>query len=97
MAINGTYELNVQTPLGVLNSKLTLKTEGNTLSGTSEASTGTTEFSGRINSNEVEWKDRPNTPLGPMDVTFKGKVEGDRISGKAETSVGSFPFECTRL
>ena len=97
MAINGTYELNVQTPLGVLNSKLTLKTEGNTLSGTSEASTGTTEFSGSINSDEVEWKDRPNTPLGPMDVTFKGKVASDRISGKAETGVGSFPFECTRV
>ena len=97
MAINGTYELTVQTPLGVLNSKLTLKTEGNTLSGTSEASTGMTEVSGSINGNQVEWRDKPNTPLGPMDVTFKGKVESDRISGKAETSVGSFPFECTRV
>ena len=97
MAIDGIYDLTVRTPLGVLNSKLTLKTEGNALSGTSEASTVTTEVSGRVNSNQVEWRDKPNTPLGPMDVTFKGKVEGDRISGKAETSVGSFPFECTRL
>ena len=97
MTIDGTYELNVQTPLGVINGKLTLKTEGKTLSGTSEASTGTTEFSGSIDGDEVEWNDKPNTPLGPMDVTFKGKLEGDRISGKAETSVGSFPFECTRL
>jgi hypothetical protein len=97
MTIDGTYELNVQTPLGVLNSKLTLKTDGNTLSGTSESSAGTTEFSGSIDGDEVDWKDRPNTPLGPMDVTFRGKVEGDTISGKAETSVGSFPFECTRV
>ena len=97
MSIDGTYELTIWTPIGDQSGTLTLKTEGNTLSGTSESSMGTTEFSGIINGNEVEWRDRPNTPLGPMELTFKGKVEGDKISGEVESSVGSFSFECTRV
>jgi len=96
MAIDGTYNITIHTPIGDQKVKLTLKTLGNTLSGTSESSMGVTTFTGTVNGNEVKWTDNATTPMGSLKIDMKGRVEGDKISGQAVSAFGPAPFDGTR-
>jgi hypothetical protein len=99
MAVDGTYNITVHTPIGDQKSKLILKTGGNSLSGSLEvAMAGVTEFmGGTVNGNEVSWTVTPKTPMGPMKLDCKATIEGDKISGQAVSMFGPAPFEGTRI
>jgi hypothetical protein len=97
MALDGTYNVTAQTPMGPQASKLILKTAGNSLSGSSEGPMGVSEFTGgTANGDEFEFAVEAKTPMGPIKITMKGKVEGDKISGQAVTPFGPSPFSGTR-
>ena len=97
MAIDGTYNTTVQTPMGPQAGKLIFKTEGNTLTGVSEGMMGADPIqSGIVNGDEFEFMVETKTPMGPIKVTIKGKVEGDKISGQAVTPFGPAPLTGTR-
>jgi acyl carrier protein len=53
MAVDGTYSITMQTMMGPQSSKVTLKTDGNKLSGTDQTSFGTANISGTVNGNEL--------------------------------------------
>ena len=99
MAVDGTYNMEIDTPMGKQTSKLTLKTDGNALSGTMESAFGTMEFSGgAVSGDEVAWVMEVSGPMGSMKLEHKGTVTGDDISG--EVKVGDFgtsPFKGTRI
>lgn len=97
MAADGTWNLTMQTPMGVRTSKLTLATSGGTLTGTQEAEGNTTDIAeGTVSGNEVSWKVSITNPM-PLTLTFNGTVDGNALSGSADTGMfGSFPFEGTR-
>jgi hypothetical protein len=97
MAIDGTYNITIHTPTGDQKVKLTLKTRGNTISGTSESSMGVTTFTGTVNGNEVQWTDNATTPMGSLKINMTAKVEGDKISGQAVSAFGPASFDGTRL
>ncbi len=98
MAVDGTYNITVSTPMGAQQGKLTLKTEGNSLSGTNESAMGTsTLMNGKVSDNEVQWDEMAKTPMGEIKISFKGTVEGDKISGQVTTPFGPAPFEGTRV
>ena len=98
MAIDGVYDIQVDTPIGAQSAKLTLKIDGDTLSGSVESPMGSSEFSGgTVNGDEVAWTMKIKTPMGEMDLEYKGTVNGDDIAG--ELKVGSFgtsPFKGKR-
>jgi hypothetical protein len=97
MAVDGVYNITVNTPMGSQVSKLTLITSGNTLTGTNESQMmGTSKLTGTVNGNEVQWEENASTPMGDIKISFKGKVEGDKISGEATTPFGSIPLEGTK-
>jgi hypothetical protein len=97
MAADGTWNLTMQTPMGVRTSKLTLATSGGALTGTQEAEGNTTDIAdGTVNGNEVSWKVSITNPM-PLTLTFNGTVDGNSLNGNADTGMfGSFPFEGTR-
>lgn len=97
MAVDGTWNLTMETPMGERRSKLTLKSSGGTLTGTQEAEGNTTEiFEGSVNGDDASWKVSITNPM-PLTLTFNGSVSGDTISGQADTGMfGSFPFQGTR-
>ena len=97
MAADGTWNLTMQTPMGVRTSKLTLSTSGGTLTGTQEADGNTTDIAdGTVNGNEVSWKVSITNPR-PLTRTFNGTVDGNALNGNADTGMfGSFPFQGTR-
>ena len=100
MAIDGTYDVQVDTPMGAQPAKLTLKTEGDSLSGSMfSGMVGTAEFSGgTVNGDEVTWQMKVNSPMGELDLEYTGKVTGDDISGEVKAgNFGSSPFNGKRV
>ena len=89
MAIDGTYDIEVDTPMGKQQIKLTLTAKGNSLSGTMEGPFGKQEFSGgTVSGDDVAWKLAVSSPMGNMELSCKGKISGKTCSG--EVKAGNF-------
>ena len=88
MAVDGIYNLEVDTPMGKQEAKLTIKTAGNKLTGTMENSMGKNDIAGAVKGNDVSWDMELNSPMGNMKLEFSGKVTGVEITG--EVKIGSF-------
>jgi hypothetical protein len=97
MAVDGTWNIAIETPMGTRNSTLVLKAEGGKLTGTqSEGSAATEIAEGTVSGNQLSWKVSITNPM-PMDLDFSAEVDGDKITGKAATAMfGSFPFTGSR-
>jgi len=93
MAVDGNWNLTMQTPMGERNATLSLKSAGGTLTGTQGAEGNSTEiFDGTVNGDDVAWKVSITNPM-PLTLEFKGTVAGDTISGEMGLGfMGSFPF-----
>jgi len=99
MAVDGTYKIEIDTPMGKQESKLTLKAAGAKLSGTMESSFGTTKFTGgTVKGNDVSWNMEIDSPMGKMKLDYKGKVAGNDISGDVKAGdFGTSPFKGKRV
>jgi hypothetical protein len=99
MAVDGTYNIEIDTPMGKQSSKLTLKTSGGALSGSMDSPFGTLEFSdGTVSGDQVAWNMEVSGPMGNIKLEYTGKVAGDDISGEVKAGgFGSSPFKGTRI
>jgi hypothetical protein len=100
MAIDGTYNVEIDTPMGKQTAKLTLKTEGSALSGSMDSPIGgVNEFSGgTVSGDEVTWSIELDSPMGKMNLEQKATVTGDEISGEVKAGdFGSMPFKGKRI
>jgi len=97
MAVDGSWNIVLSTPMGDRNTTLTLKSAGGALTGTQGAEGESTEiFEGTVNGDDVAWKVSITNPM-PLTLAFSGKVAGDSISGEASIGpMGSFPFTGSR-
>jgi hypothetical protein len=98
MAVDGTWKLTVNTPMGAQESTLTLSTSGATLTGMQSAPNGGSApiEDGEVSGNEVSWNASITKPM-PMTLKFSGTVEGDKISGQVKLGMfGSASFSGTR-
>ena len=98
MAIDGIYNITFHTPMGDQKVKLNLKTDGDTLTGTSESDmTGLSKITeGKVNGNELTWTENVNTPMGPLTMNLKVTVDGDSITGGTNTPFGAAHLEGSR-
>ena len=89
MAVDGTYEIEIDTPIGAQSAKLILKTDGSSLSGSIDSPLGAQDFSGgSVSGDDISWGMEINSPMGKMNLEYKGKVTGDDITG--EIKMGDF-------
>jgi hypothetical protein len=98
MAVDGTWKLTVNTPMGAQESTLTLKADGATLTGTQSAPSGDSGaiMDGKVNGNAVSWKASITKPMA-LTLEFSGTVNGDAISGSVKLGMfGSSTFSGTR-
>lgn len=97
MAIDGAWNLTMQTPMGERTSTVTLASNGGALTGTQQAEGQSTElFDGKTSGNDVSWKVKITSPM-PLTLEFKGAVNGDNIDGKVSAGfIGSWGFSGTR-
>jgi hypothetical protein len=87
----------VATPLGERRGILSVKTEGNTLTGSQMADGNSTEiFDGFVNGNAISWKVSITDPM-PMTLEFSGTIDGDEVSGSVILGdFGTSSFSGTR-
>jgi len=97
MAADGNWDLVLKTPIGDRKCTLTLKSDGNVLTGIQAADVGSADIrDGKVSGDELSWKVSVTTPL-PLTLTFKARVTGDAIAGTADTGwMGSYDFTGTR-
>jgi hypothetical protein len=89
MAVDGTYNIEVDSPMGRRTGKLELKTDGGSLSGSYTGEAGQQAFDGgTVSGNDVAWSINVSGPMGQVKLDFKGRVEGDAIAGQVQ--LGSF-------
>lgn len=96
MSVDGTYEVTVKSPLGDQKSTLTVKSDGNTFTGTNSGAMGSSDVSGEVSGNTLTWKQEMTVPM-PMTLDMSATVDGDTITGTVGAGAfGSFPMNGTR-
>ncbi len=99
MAIDGTYKVTADTPMGKIESTLKLYTDGENLSGSMTSGMfGTVDFNdGKVDGSSFLANMTMKGPIGKMDMTTSGVVDGDSISGTVKTSMGDYSFTGVRV
>lgn len=98
MAIEGAYEIPLQTPLGLVTIALELRMEGSALCGCTRAFNAEASFSGgSVIGNRFKFTVTEQTPIGCIDLEYSGFVDGDKISGQVITPRGNKSFAGTRI
>jgi hypothetical protein len=97
MSADGTWNVTMNTQMGVQKMTLILATSGTSLSGTMTGPQGSQEFSeGTVEGDKLAWKVSMTSPM-PMTLEFSGTVDGDEMSGEAKIgNFGTSQFTGTR-
>ncbi|QNE32294.1 DUF3833 domain-containing protein [Sphingomonas sp. NBWT7] len=94
--VDGTYDVVVKSPLGDQKSTLTVKSDGNTFTGTNAGAMGANDVSGEVNGNTLTWKQQMTVPM-PMTLDMSVTIDGDTVNGTVGAGAfGSFPLTGTR-
>ena len=98
MAVDGKWEIVINSPMGAQKATLELATSGGGLTGTQTAAQGSGPLeNGKVDGDAVSWSAKITSPM-PMTLDFAGAVDGDTLSGSVKAgSFGSFPFSGTRV
>jgi len=98
MAVDGTWKIVVQSPMGAQEATLSLKTEGSTLTGTQKSNTTSMDIQeGKVNGDKLTWKGKINQPF-PMNLEFAVTVAGDAMNGEViAVGLGSSPLTGKRV
>ena len=97
MAIDGTWEITINSPMGAQKARLELAASGGALTGTQHAQGSSQPVAnGKVDGNAVSWSANITTPM-PMTLEFTGTVDGDVLKGSVKAGAfGSFPFSGAR-
>lgn len=97
MSIDGIWTITVESPMGAQTTKVELKADGSTVTGTDHGPNGDAPiYDGTADGNNVSWKVDITQPM-PMTLEVSGTVDGAAISGRVKAGVfGSFPFTGNR-
>src|SRR5471032_441806 len=98
MAIDGKWEIVINSPLGAQKATLDLKADGASLTGSQQAAQGSGPLeNGKVDGNNLSWSAKISSPM-PLTLDFTGTVDGDKLSGSVKAgSFGSFPFNGSRV
>jgi len=97
MAVDGTWKITVNSPMGVQEGKLTLKTSGTTLTGSQSGQNGSMAIqNGKVDGNKLTWTADMTQPMA-MKLEFSVTVAGDQMSGEVKAGAfGSSPLSGKR-
>ncbi len=98
MAIDGVWNVQMQTPRGTNPATLTFATSGAELSGSWASQMGSQQFSGgSVDGGKVNWSVKMQGPMGEINLVFAGQVEENAIQGTVQLgNFGSGSFSGTR-
>lgn len=88
MAIDGKWNLTIKTPMGDQTGVLTLKQEGDALTGEMSGAAGATPIeNGAVEGDTLKWHAKVTSPM-PITLEFEGKEEGGNLAGSVK--LGAF-------
>jgi hypothetical protein len=97
MAVDGTWKIAMETPMGTRNATLSLAAAGGALTGTMSGEAGTTAiFDGKVDGSTVSFKVDIVNPMA-LTLEFSAAIEGDKLSGSVKLGMfGDAPLSGTR-
>ncbi len=98
MAVDGTWEITINSPMGAQKAKLELVVQDGALTGTQHAQGSSQPLSnGKADGNTISWSANITSPM-PLTLEFSGAVDGDVLKGSVKAGgFGSFPFAGARV
>ncbi len=97
MAIDGTWALTIETPIGTQELTLEAQASGGALNGSQTGPDGSQPIQdGAVNGDEATWSVNITSPM-PMTLEFKGTVQGDTMTGSVKLGMfGELTFSAVR-
>jgi hypothetical protein len=96
MSADGTWKTTINSPMGVQQGTLTIKTEGATFTGAMVSPQGTQEISGSVEGDTLKWGAQLTQPF-PIKLDFTVTVSGDTMTGSVQAGAfGSSPLKGER-
>ena len=96
--LDGTYSIQMRTPMGPKDGKLLLRTQGNLLSGVLEVLGNANPFTnGQADGNRCRFSSQFKTALGSVDYEAEGQVDGDTLTAVSRTAKGDLKITGTRI
>lgn len=95
--IDGDWKIVIHSPMGAQNVTLSLKTDGNTLSGTQKGPMGEAPInSGTVDGDKIAFTSNITSPM-PMTIETTATIDGDTIKGEVKAGgFGRFPMSGSR-
>lgn len=97
MAVAGTYEVVVKSPMGDQKSTLTINPDGDSFTGQMAGGMGSMDITnGKVEGDTIKWQMAMTVPM-PMTLDCEATVDGDAITGNVKAGAfGAFPLSGTR-
>ena len=96
MSADGTWKTTINSPMGVQEGTLTVKTAGDSFTGTMDGRQGSQEVSGKVDGDTLTWGAKLTQPF-PIDLEFTVTVSGDNMEGSVKAGAfGSSPVKGVR-
>jgi len=80
MSADGNWKITINTPMGARTVNASIKTAGDSFTGTVNSEMGAQDISGKVNGDNLAWSFDITNPM-PMKLEFDAKVEGDKMNG----------------
>jgi hypothetical protein len=92
MSADGTWKTTINSPMGVQQGTLNIKTDGGSFTGSMASAQGTQDISGKVEGDTLTWASKLTQPF-PIDLEFTVNVDGDKMSGSVKAGAfGSSPL-----
>ena len=92
MSADGNWKVTINSPMGVQTGTLSVKTSGDSFTGTFAGQQGNQEISGKVDGDTLTWGTKLTQPF-PIDLEFTVSVDGDKMSGSVKAGAfGSSPL-----
>jgi len=97
MLVDGSWKVTIRSPIGVIETRLVVKSEGNTFSGAQSGQGQSAEITdGKLAGDQISWSAEISTPV-KMKLEYAGVLGEREMSGKVKAGgMGSFSFTGVR-
>ncbi len=99
MAIDGTYNVTIETPMGAQTGTIIVKDEGGTLKGTFQSPRGSQDFTGTADGEKAKWSLTVPSPMGgEITLTYDCTITATELTGSVQLGqFGTAPIKGTRV
>jgi hypothetical protein len=87
MSADGNWKITINSPMGAQTVDASLKTNGDTFTGTTKGAMGEQAVEGKVSGDKLTWSTAITSPM-PMTLEFEATVSGDSMTGNVK--LGAF-------